>query len=290
MSSIDPIDPATGATPYQIDSLRDTAAAGADPNAGKQLWSALLGLPTWYVLDTAEAGKPLQPHCGQTENRWLMCVFTDSDRAAIFESDYRANLPQNAPPRVVAASPEETIKLAFSLAARGLFGLQFNPGPAGFSAPLGAVVPVWAECKSEDLAATARRFGIDEFDALASRAAATRKDEDLKAVLTRAAKLEWWVFLENPKTQGQPLFATLKDGKPTLMVFTAEQHAARAAFVSKINKPDGKVDMIKMKVPEAIDAMRKVPANANSVFVFNIASARFDLRADQLEWMLAQAR
>ncbi len=272
-------------TPAQIDAIRDSAAAastGGDPESGKKLWSALLEQPMWFILDRAELGKPSQPHGVIVQNRRYLAIFSDEARAQAFIAQNHA--ADAATFHVRGTAPENLLRLAHSLVDQGIFGLQFNAGPHGFAAPLAMAVPIYAEIKQMDLVAAAKFLNGDEFEALAIRAAMSRKSEDMEDLLTRASRLPAWFMLENPGSPGNPAIATLQNGQQALLVFTAQIHAGRAAFAGKINKPDGSVDMIRTSIPEGLRIMREAREKGIPGAVFNIASAAgFPLDFAQLD-------
>lgn len=274
----------------EIDSLRN-AAQSNDPIAGKNLWQALFRIPKWHLIDKAPEGQTGQPHGGVADNKGFLFVFTDANRASVFLDQHRLKAndaegkPSETPARILTVDPEEVIRMAHTFVRQGLFGVQFNPGPLGFAAPLAVLIPVWSECKGVDPVMAAKQFGVDEFDVLATRANQLRSEPELKKVLRHAWRQEAWIMLDNPQQPGKPLIATLQDGQQALMLFTSEVHAGRAAFAGKVNKPDGSVDLIKIAIPTAINEMRNLAGQGMQLAVFNIASAGFALRFDLLDWL-----
>lgn len=285
MTQSEPGTPQPSLTPAQIDAIRDTAAAdtaGGNPESGKKLWGALLNLPLWFILDRAEAGKPSQPHGVIVQNRRYLAIFTDEARGHAFIAQHHAADPGAF--HVRGTAPENLLRMAHSLVDQGIFGLQFNPGPHGFAAPLAMAVPIYAELKGMDMVDAAKFLNGDEFEALAIRAALSRKSEDMEDLLTRVSRLPAWFMLENPASPGNPAIATLQNGQQALLVFTAQIHAGRAAFAGKINKPDGSVDMIRTSVTDGIRIMREARDKGVPGAVFNIASAAgFPLDFAQLD-------
>lgn len=270
--------------PGEIDALRDAAAAGGQ-DGGQKLWRGLLGLAQWYIVDRANENEEPKPHGTVNGNQRMLAIFTDEARAQSHIVEHKVAETPGGKPVVRAITPENTIRMAYALTSQGLTGLNFNPGPKGFAVPLGFAIPVWADIKGIDIQAAARQFGADEFEVMAVHAMASRNPESLKKLLRHAWRLPYWYMLDNPQNPNSPLTAKVQENRVALMLFTSEMQAARAGIATKVAKPDGKVDLIRVGIPEGIKVMREAQAQGITLAIFNVASAGFPLDFSNLDWL-----
>ncbi len=120
-----------------IDRLSQESRGKDDRASMERLWKSVYGLERWVFINRGTGGQPA-PYIGVVDDKPLVMVFTDHDKAIAFQQSQ--GLPGDDPAGIVALSPTDAVSFFHAYKQQGVFGVLFNCGPCGFFSPLDQLV------------------------------------------------------------------------------------------------------------------------------------------------------